>query len=119
MGDKKRHNYKNLKIWSLGIEIVDDVFKITDSFPKEEKFGLASQINRASVSLPSNIAEGSSRTDKSFSHFLDISLGSSFELETQLIIAFKRNYITDNQLKSLEEKIAEFQKMTMGFQNRL
>jgi four helix bundle protein len=119
MGDKKRHNYKNLKIWNLGIEIVDDVFKITNNFPKEEKFGLASQINRASVSIPSNIAEGSSRTDKSFSHFLDISLGSSFELETQLIIAFKRKYITDNQLKSLENKIAEFQKMTMSFQNKL
>ena len=119
MGDKKRHNYKNLKIWNLGIEIVDDVFKITDNFPKDEKFGLISQINRCSVSTPSNIAEGSSRTDKSFSHFLDISLGSSFELETQLIIAFKRNYIKKEQLKTLEEKIAEFQKMTMGFQNKL
>lgn len=74
----KRHNYKNLKIWSLGIEIVDDVFKITDTFPKEEKFGLVSQINRCSVSIPSNIAEGSSRTDKSFSYFIDISLGSFF-----------------------------------------
>ncbi len=119
MGDKKRHNYKNLKICNLGIEIVDDVFKLTDNFPKEEKFGLASQINRSSVSIPSNIAEGSSRSDKSFSHFIDISLGSSFELETQLIIAFKRNYITNNQLKTIEEKIAEFQKMTMGFQNKL
>ena len=115
----KRHNYKNLKIWNLGIEIVDDVFKVTDTFPKEEKFGLVSQINRCSVSIPSNIAEGSSRTDKSFSHFIDISLGSSFELETQLIIAFKRNNITKEQLIILEEKIAEFQKMTMSFQNKL
>jgi four helix bundle protein len=115
----KRHNYKNLKIWSLGIEIVDDVFKITNSFPKEEKFGLVSQINRCSVSIPSNVAEGSSRTDKSFSHFIDIALGSSFELETQLIIACKRNYITKEQLKTLEDKIAEFQKMTMSFQNKL
>lgn len=59
------------------------------------------------------------RTDKSFSHFIDISLGSSFELETQLIIAFKRNYITKKQLVKLEEKIAEFQKMTISFQNKL
>tara|TARA_Y100000815_G_C13223794_1_gene455385 strand:+ start:794 stop:997 length:204 start_codon:yes stop_codon:yes gene_type:complete len=66
------------------MEIVDDVFKATESFPNEEKFGLVSQINRCSVSIPSNIAEGSSRTDRSFSHFIDISLGSSFELETQL-----------------------------------
>ena len=101
------------------MEIVDDVFKATESFPNEEKFGLVSQINRCSVSIPSNIAEGSSRTDRSFSHFIDISLGSSFELETQLIIANKRNYLNKEQLKSLEGKIAEFQKKTMSFQNKL
>ncbi len=115
----KRHNYKNLKIWSLGIEIVDDVFTITKTFPTEEKFGLISQINRCSISIPSNIAEGSARTDKSFSHYLDISLGSSFELETQLIIAFNRKYINKTTLTSIEEKIGEFQRMTMGFQNKL
>jgi len=119
MNDRKRHNYKNLKIWKLGIEIVDDVFELIGKFPKDEKFGLSSQISRCSISIPSNIAEGSSRTDKSFSHFIDISLGSSFELETQLIIAFKRDYITKEQLIKIEEKIGEFQKMTMGFQNKL
>ena len=119
MNTRKRHNHKNLKIWNLGIEIVDDVFKITDGFPKEEKFSLVSQLNRCSISTPSNIAEGSSRTDKSFSHFIDISLGSSFELETQLIIASKRNYLTKEQLTTFEDKIAEFQKMTMSFQNKL
>jgi four helix bundle protein len=75
--------------------------------------------SRCSISTPGNVAEGSSRTDKSFFHFLDISLGSSFELETQLIIAFKRKYITKEQLTNIEEKIQEFQKMTMGFQNKL
>jgi four helix bundle protein len=75
--------------------------------------------SKCSISIPSNVAEGSSRTDKSFFHFLDISLGSSFELETQLIIAFKRKYITKEQLTNIEEKIQEFQKMTMGFQNKL
>ncbi|MBG7613657.1 four helix bundle protein [Polaribacter sp. BAL334] len=119
MEKRKRHNYKNLKIWNLGIEIVDDVFELLSEFPKDEKYGLTSQISRCSISIPSNIAEGSSRTDKSFSHFLDISLGSSFELETQLIIAQKRNYLSETQLKSIEEKIQEFQKMTMGFQNKL
>lgn len=119
MGIRKRHNYKNLKIWQLGIEIVDDVFRLMKDFPLDEKFGLYSQISRSSVSIPSNIAEGSSRTEKSFSHVIDISLGSSFELETQLIIAFKRNYITQEQLTKIEEKIEEFQKMTMGFQNKL
>jgi four helix bundle protein len=115
----RRHNYKNLKVWNLGIEIVDDVFNLISEFPKDEKFGLSSQISRCSVSIPSNIAEGSSRTDKSFSHFIDISLGSSFELETQLIIACKRKYITIENLTQIQEKIKEFQKMTMSFQNKL
>jgi four helix bundle protein len=105
MSGRKRHNYKNLKIWSLGIEIVNDVFEFLNKFPKDEKFGLKSQISRCSISIPCNVAEGSSRTDKSFFHFSDISLGSSFELETQLT--------------NIEEKIQEFQKMTMGFQNKL
>ena len=119
MEKRKRHNYKNLKICKLGIEIVDDVFELLSKFPENEKFGLRSQLSRCSVSIPSNVAEGSSRTDKSFSHFLDISLGSSFELETQLIIACNRNYINKEQLTKIEAKIQEFQKMTMGFQNKL
>jgi four helix bundle protein len=88
-------------------------------FPKHERYDLSSQISRCSVSIPSNIAEGSSRTDKSFSHFLDISLGSSFELITQLIVAKHRKYITEETFNILENKIEEFQRMTMGFQNGL
>lgn len=68
--------------------------------------------------MPSNIAEGSGRSDKAFSNFLDYSIGSSYELETQLLIAKHRNYIDDETLK-LEDKIAEWQRMTMGFQNKL
>ena len=117
--ERKRHNYKHLKIWKLGVEIVDDVFNLISQFPKDEKFGITSQISRCSISIPSNIAEGSSRTSKSFSHFIDIALGSSFELVTQLIIAQKRNYITEENLTIIEEKITEFQKMTMSFQNNL
>ena len=94
----KRHNYKNLKIWQLGIEIVDLIYKIIVLFPEEEKFSLSNQMNRAAISIPSNIAEGSARTNKSFSHFLDISLGSSFELGTQLIIAKNRKYISEEIL---------------------
>jgi len=115
----KRHNYKKLKIWKLGLEISKDVSDILMDFPKHERFDLSSQISRCSISLPSNIAEGSARTDKSFSHFLNISLGSSFELTTQLLIAHHRNYINTETLNNLEEKIEEFQKMTMGFQNGL
>ena len=119
MGDRKRHNYKNLKIWQLGIEIANDIFDVVKTFPESEKYDLSSQLNRCSISIPSNIAEGSSRTGKSFSHFLDIALGSSFELGTQIIIAWNRNYIDKNKLQQLENKIEEFQKMTMSFQNGL
>ncbi|MFV0571411.1 MAG: four helix bundle protein [Xanthomarina gelatinilytica] len=116
---KNRHNYKNLKIWKLGLEITNDISDLLLNFPKLERFDLSSQISRCSISMPSNIAEGSARTDKSFSHFLDIALGSSFELGTQLLVAKHRNYINNETLKILEEKIEEFQRMTMGFQNGL
>ncbi|AVR46695.1 diversity-generating retroelement protein bAvd family protein [Christiangramia fulva] len=119
MTARARHNYKNLKIWKLGLEIANEVSDLLQKFPPHEKYDLSSQISRCSVSMPSNIAEGSSRTEKSFRHFLDISLGSSFELGTQILVAKHRNYINQEELNRLEEKIAEFQKMTMGFQNKL
>ena len=115
----KRHNYKNMKIWQLGIEIANEISDILSTFPQHEKYSMYSQISRCSISIPSNIAEGSSRTDKSFSHYLDISLGSSFELITQLIIAKHRNYINQETFNQLENKIEEFQRMTMAFQKTL
>lgn len=114
-----KHRYKNLKIWDLGMKITDEVFLLLKEFPSDERFGLISQISRCSVSIPSNIAEGSSRTDKSFAHFIDISLGSSFELETQLIIANNRKYINEEKFNLIIEMIAEFQKMTIGFKSKL
>ena len=86
-----RHNYKNLKIWQLGIEIANNISDILLEFPKHERYDLSSQLSRCSVSIPSKIAEGSARTDKSFSHFIDISLGSSFELIRQLLVAKHKN----------------------------
>ncbi|MGK4568117.1 four helix bundle protein [Flavobacterium sp. 3HN19-14] len=114
-----RHNFKNLKIWTLSMEITSSVHKTCLTFPKYEMYGLASQMNRCSVSMPSNIAEGSNRGNKHFKHFLDISLGSSFELQTQVLIAFQNEYITEEETKTLENKIIEFQKMISGFINRL
>ena len=119
MGFRKRHNYRNLKIWQLGLGIANDISDILEEFPKHEKFDLSHQLSRCSISMPSNIAEGSARTDKSFSYFLDISLGSLFELGTQLLVAHHRTYIDKQTLEKLEEKNEEFQKMTMGFQNSL
>ncbi len=100
----QRHNYKNLKIWKLGLDIANDISDILQDFPKHERFDLSSQISRCSVSIPSNIAEGSARIDKSFSYFINISLGSSFELITQLLIAHQRQYITQEKLTLIEEK---------------
>lgn len=114
-----RHNYKNLKVWQLGIEIANDVSDILLEFPKHERYDLSSQMSRCSVSIPSNIAEGSSRTDRAFSHFVAIALGSSFELITQLIVAKHRKYIDEEMFEKMEKKIEEFQKMTMSFQNGL
>jgi|SRR5690606_34388701 len=115
----KRHNYKNLKIWQLGLEIANNISDVLMKFPKHERYDLCSQLSRCSISIPSNIAEGSARTDKSFKIFIDYSLGSSFELGTQLLVANHRNYIDGETLKYLENKIAEWQRMTMGFQNNL
>ncbi len=119
MEKRKRHNYKNLKIWQLGLEIANDCSDILLDFPKHERYDLSSQISRCSVSIASNIAEGSSRTNKSFHHYIDISLGSSFELGTQLLIARHRKHIDTKTLNLLEKKIEEWQRMTMSFQNKL
>lgn len=119
MNDFKRHNFKKLKIWQMAMEIAKDIFDLMLNFPNEEKFGLVSQMNRCAISIPSNIAEGSSRTNKSFSHFIDISLGSSFELQTQLLLANSKKYVSDDALNHLENKLEEFQKATMTFQNTL
>ena len=115
----KRYNYKNLKIWSLGLEIANDISDLLLNFPTHERYDLSSQISRCSVSMPSNIAEGFSRTDKSFKYFINVALGSSFEQGTQLLIAKHRNDINTENLNKLEDKIEEWQKMTMGFQNGL
>lgn len=114
-----KHNFKNLKIWLLSMEITSDIHKITLDFPKNEVYGLVSQMNRASVSIPSNIAEGSNRENTHFKHFLNISLGSSFELQTQLLIALQNNYITNEKGIELENKIIELQKMISGFISKL
>ena len=114
-----RHNYKKLKIWQLGIEIANDISDILLEFPKHERYDLSSQLSRCSVSIPSNIAEGSSRTDKSFSHFIDISPGSSFELNTQLIVAKHRKYINEQTFNQLEKKSRRISKNDNVFPKRI
>ncbi len=116
----KAHNFKDLLIWQNAMEIAPLSYRLTNSFPKEEKFGLVSQIQRCAVSIASNIAEGSGRVSKKeFQHFISIAMGSCFELETQFLLAYKFNYISDEQLQNFSEKIATLQKMTFGFYNSL
>lgn len=93
------HNFKKLNIWVNAMGLAKDLYLITSSFPKEEKFGLVSQINRSCISVPSNIAEGSSRSsDKEFSHFIKIALGSLFELETHIILSGEFKMV-NNQIR--------------------
>ncbi len=115
-----KHNFKNLKIWQDGISLVSENYKLTKTFPKSEVFSLSSQMNRCAVSIPSNITEGSSKsTNKHFSKYLEDSLGSAFEWETQLIIAFNAEYLSKEVFQRLEEKITKLQRMITGFKNGL
>ena len=113
--------YKELLIWQKGIKIVVLVYKLTMTFPKEEIYALTSQLKRASVSVPSNIAEGFGRqTDKSFNHFLNISRGSLNEIETQLIIAKQLVFIDDeNIFNEILFLIEEESKMLNAFAKNL
>lgn len=101
------------------MEITNDIYRLTSTFPKSEIYSSVNQMNRCSVSMPSNIAEGSNRGNKHFQHYLNISLGSSFELQTQLLIACQNDYVTKEKTEKLENKIIEFQKMTTGFISKL
>lgn len=113
-------NFKELRIWQKGMDIAVNCFKITEDFPKEEKFGLSLQITRASVSIPSNIAEGSSRSsEKDYARFIEISLGSSYELETQLLLAQRLSYGKQDLLNQTIIEVNDEQKMLMGFGNKL
>jgi four helix bundle protein len=113
-------NFKELKIWQKGIEIAITCIKITNMFPKHEKFGLISQLNRACVSIPSNIAEGSSRTSsKDYNRFIEISLGSCFEAETQFLIAKKLGFGTPELIEEILLQLSEEEKMLTSFSTRL
>lgn len=104
--------HKELNVWKKGIELVKLVYTTTQSFPKEELYGLASQMRRCAVSIPSNIAEGYGRlSNKELKHFLYISLGSASELETQLIIAKELDFINEENFDTLSLIINEEIKM--------
>ena len=112
-----KHNFKELLVWKKSIDLVKSIYQITSILPSDERFGLISQMNRSSVSMPSNITEGSGRTsEKEFIYFLNIAISSSYELETQLIIT---NELFQVDIESVIGQISEVQKMILGLKRNL
>ena len=106
------NSYKELTVWQKSIDLVIEIYKLTEKFPKEELFGLTSQIKRSAVSIPSNIAEGYSRKHRQeYIQFMRIAFGSGTELETQLLIAKKLNFGEKGNLQKSEELLEEVLKM--------
>jgi four helix bundle protein len=106
------HNYKELIVWQKSIRFISKIYKLSKTFPSDEKFGLISQIRRSAVSVASNIAEGGGRrTDGEFVNFLGIAHGSICELETQLYVAFDLGYLDNDKLTELSNDLTEIQKI--------
>ena len=114
------HNFNNLQIWQSGMDLAQAIYQICDTLPNQEKYGLISQMQRAAVSIPSNIAEGAGRpTNKDFSHFIGIALGSSFELQTQILLAERIGYIDNSTKEKLNSAIDKLQKMLIGYKKKI
>jgi four helix bundle protein len=103
--------FKDLDVWQRSVSFATEVYSVTKLFPKEETYGLVSQLRRASVSIASNIAEGSKKGKKEFSHFIKIAQGSGAEIETQLIIAKNLNYIEGNAFDKLTFELGSMMRM--------
>lgn len=113
-------DFKKFTFWEDTMQVTVDVCNLTRKFPAEERYALGDQLRRASVSIASNIAEGSGRnSDLDFAHFLDVSLGSSYEVEVQLYIAQRLGYLTDEEIKPLLNKVFSVQRQISGFIKKL
>lgn len=111
------HRFKQLEIWKQSRQFCTEIYLVTNDFPDEERFGLTTQLRRSSVSIPSNIAEGSSRkSNKDFAQFLEIAIGSAYEIETQLLISNDLGLIEEESLNPLLSKIDIMTKMIYNFQ---
>jgi len=99
-------SYRDLRVWQQAMDLVVEIYKVTESLPKEELYGLASQMRRSAVSVPSNIAEGKGRlTDRDRAHFFSQARGSLLELETQVEIAERLSYVPDADVHALLERL--------------
>ena len=114
------HSFRDLKVWQRAMDLVEAVYVATNAFPAEERFGLTAQVRRAIVSVPSNIGEGARRKRrKAFLHHLDIALGSQGEVEVQLEIARRLQFISTDAYARLQPRIEEVGKMLNGLINSL
>ena len=114
------HRYKDLSVWQKAMDLVVEIYKVTEKFPSNERFGLVSQMNRCAISIPSTIAEEAGRnTTKDFDHFLAISLGSSFELHTQLVFSNRLGYVAVEVVEKLELELAHIQNMFVKLKKSL
>ncbi len=115
-----KHNFKQLQVWQKSMDLTDMTFTFTKNLPSSERFNLIDQINRASCSIPSNIAEGSGkRTKLQFAEFLSISLSSSYELETQLLICERRNFGAKQVLLNTITLVNEIQRMLYSLREKI
>ncbi|MDD5063876.1 MAG: four helix bundle protein [Phycisphaerae bacterium] len=120
MNSTKIKNFRDLKIWQRGVQLVEDIYQNTKTFPKEEVYGLTGQLRRAAVSIPSNIAEGFGRFhNKEYAQFLFTALGSCSEVITQLTIAQRLGFIKNNNAESLIGEAEQISKMIMGLVKKL
>jgi four helix bundle protein len=119
MKDVNSKGFRDLIAWQKGMELSEMVYKITISFPKEELYGITSQMRRAAVSIPSNIAEGQLRNSKKeFIQFLSIALGSCAELSTQLELSKRLRYLTESDFELISELIYEVMKILHGLRKK-
>ncbi len=113
--NKKHYNHKDLKIWQKAIVLTDRIYTITAAFPKNEQYGLTSQLRRAAVSVASNIAEGNARLNtKEFIQFLNVARSSLAEIDTQLIIACRQAMVIENERVAVEKQVDEISRMIMS-----
>jgi len=114
------HRFKDLEIWKQCRLLCTEIYLISAAFPENEKFGMTNLLRRASLSIPSNIAEGSSRSsNKEFNRFLDFSIGSAYEVETQLLISSDLKFITSDQIQQILPKLNSIVKMILSFKKTI
>jgi len=112
--------HHRLDVWKRSLELVTKIYKVTALFPDEEKFGLVSQMRRAAVSIPSNIAEGAGRSSgKQFAYFLDVAQGSIAELETQILISRNLRFLSSSQVEPLLHEMGEISRIVLGLKRSL